>query len=54
MDPMPNAPRTPNRAIRIDDDLWQAAQARAHQKGESVSDAVRRALRRYVATKRQH
>lgn len=47
---MPNAPRTPNRVIRIDNELWLAAQAEAGRRGETVSDAVRRALRRYVAS----
>jgi antitoxin component of RelBE/YafQ-DinJ toxin-antitoxin module len=41
---MPDAPR----AIRIPDDLWQAALAAAERRGETVSDVVRRALQRYV------
>lgn len=48
---MPNAPKTPNRVIRVDDELWRAAQARAGERGETVSDVIRRALRRYVARK---
>lgn len=40
--------RTPVRTIRIDDVLWAAAVAKADERGESVSDAIRRALRRYV------
>lgn len=47
---MPNAPKTPNRVIRVDDELWRAAQARAGERGETVSEVVRRALRRYVRT----
>ena len=48
---MPNQPRdtNPARAVRVEDDLWQAAQAKAAANGESVSDVIRRALRRYVA-----
>lgn len=46
---MPNAPKTPNRVIRVDDDLWRAAQLKAGERGESVSEVIRRALRRYVA-----
>ena len=38
----------PNRAIRIPDDEWQAAQEAARTNGETVSEVVRRALRRYV------
>lgn len=47
---MPNQPRADNpaRAIRVSDDLWHAAQKRAAERGESVSDVVRRALGRYV------
>ncbi|WP_207573592.1 YlcI/YnfO family protein [Mycolicibacterium bacteremicum] len=45
---MPNQPRTPLRSFRIPDELYAAAQAKAEEKGESVSDVVRRALERYV------
>ena len=45
---MPNQPKTPNRVVRVDDELWHAAQKRAAEKGETVSDVVRGALRRYV------
>jgi antitoxin component of RelBE/YafQ-DinJ toxin-antitoxin module len=47
---MPNQPATPNRAIRVPDDLWWAAQRVAKDRGETVSDVVRRALERYVRT----
>jgi negative regulator of replication initiation len=46
---MPNQPRTPARAVRVEDDLWQAAQQQAALRGETVSDVIRRALQRYVA-----
>lgn len=45
---MPNQPRTPIRGIRIPDELWEAAQQVAAERGETVSDEVRRALERYV------
>jgi antitoxin component of RelBE/YafQ-DinJ toxin-antitoxin module len=45
---MPNAPKTPSRNVRISDDLWRAAQAKATELGETVSDVVRRALDEYV------
>lgn len=45
---VPNQPRTPLRSFRIPDELYQAAQAKAEERGESVSDVVRRALERYV------
>lgn len=46
---MPNQPRksNPARAIRVEDELWKAAQKRAAERGESVSEAVRRFLLRY-------
>ncbi len=40
--------RMKQRAIRVPDALWLAVQARAEERGESVSDAVRRLLERYV------
>jgi phosphoribosyl 1,2-cyclic phosphodiesterase len=45
---MPNRPRTPIRGIRVPDELWAAAQQVAADKGETVSDEVRRSLERYV------
>lgn len=40
---------TTPRAIRIPDELWAAALAKAEERGETVSDVVRKALERYVA-----
>jgi membrane protein implicated in regulation of membrane protease activity len=45
---MPNQPKTPARAVRIEDSLWRAAQEKAAERGETVSDVIRRALQRYV------
>lgn len=45
---MPNAPKTPLRAMRIPDDEWQAALTAAEARGETVTAVVREALRRYV------
>ena len=45
---MPDAPKTPQRAVRIDDELWKAAQEKARQEGRTVSDVIRDRLRRYV------
>ncbi len=39
---------TPLRSVRIPDDLWAAALERAAENGETVTDVVLRALRRYV------
>ena len=41
---MPDTPR----AIRIPDDLWDAALAKAAERGETVSEIVRKALERYI------
>jgi len=40
---------TRNRNVRVDDELWEAAQAKAARRRESVSDVIRRALLAYVA-----
>lgn len=44
---MPNGP-TPRRAIRIDDETWEAAAGRADLEHRTVSDVVRIALRAYA------
>lgn len=48
LDGVPNTPGTPRRTIRIADELWLPASELAAQRGESVSDVVRRALEAYV------
>lgn len=50
---VPNQPRTPLRSFRIPDDLYEAAQQVAEERGETVSDVVRRGLTRYVKTHRK-
>lgn len=45
---MPNQPKTKVRSIRIPDELWEAATAKAESRGETVSEVIRRALERYV------
>lgn len=37
-----------NRVVRVPDKTWDAAQAKAEQRGETVSAAVRRFLERYA------
>lgn len=39
--------KIPGRSIRVPDDVWQAAQAEAARRNETVTDAVVRFLRRY-------
>ena len=48
---MPNQPKTPQRTVRIPTDLWEAAKAKAAERGENLSDVIRRALVRYVGRK---
>lgn len=36
------------RVIRVPDKLWQAAKERADERGETVSEAVRKFLERYT------
>jgi antitoxin component of RelBE/YafQ-DinJ toxin-antitoxin module len=36
-----------NRVIRVGDAVWEAALRKADEKGETVSEAVRRFLERY-------
>jgi len=40
--------KTPLRAIRIDSELWEAAQATAAANGENLSAIIRDALRVYI------
>lgn len=44
---MTRAPRKA-RAVRVEDDLWAAAQAKADERGEILSEEIRRFLQRYV------
>jgi len=37
-----------NRVIRVSDALWKAAKVRADQRGETVSEVVRKFLERYT------
>jgi len=45
---MPNQPKTPGHTIRVPNDEWIPAKDKAAQEGETVTDVIRRALRRYV------
>lgn len=50
-DTMPNKPVMPLRSIRVPDALWKAAQDKAAERGENVSDVIRAALEKYVRSK---
>jgi hypothetical protein len=45
---VPNKPKTPKRSIRVPEDLWRAVLEKAHKRGETVTDVVIRALKRYL------
>lgn len=45
---VPNQPSTPKRGVRVPEYLWRAAQRVARDRGETLSDVIRRALERYV------
>lgn len=44
----PNKPKTPIRGVRVPDKVWKDAQKKAEERGENVSDAVRRCLEEYA------
>lgn len=44
---MPRKPMV-QRMLRVPEDLWDRAKVRADEKGETVSEAVRKFLERYV------
>jgi len=41
----------PTRNIRVPDALWAAALAKADERGDNLSEVIRRALERYVSRK---
>ena len=47
---MPNQPKTPVRGIRVDEDLWRAAQAKAEAEGRTLTGVLVDYLKRYVST----
>ncbi len=47
--PRPATGKTPLRNLRVPDDLWQAALAKARAEGRTLTDVLVAYLRRYVA-----
>lgn len=41
---MPNAPKTQHRSIRVPDEMWEAAKARAAEQGTSAGELCREFL----------
>lgn len=46
--PPPNQPATPNRTVRIPDELWEPALAKAQEEGTTVTAVIIDALKRYL------
>lgn len=44
----PATGKAPMRSLRVPDELWKAALAKAEERGESLSEVIRKALERYV------
>ena len=44
-------PLRKTRAVRVEDDLWNAALRKAEQRGEVLSEEIREFLKRYVNKK---
>lgn len=45
---VPNAPKTPQRTVRVPDEVWNAAKAKADERGDNLSEVIRKALERYA------
>ena len=41
----------PLRSVRVSDAVWTAAQAKADERNENLSEVIRKAIERYVKTK---
>ena len=46
---MSQRPPRKARAVRVEDELWAAALAKAEERGDVLSEVIREALKRYVA-----
>jgi NRPS condensation-like uncharacterized protein len=44
----PNKPRTPVRTVRVEDEIWEPAKARAKAEGRTVSDVIRARLAEWI------
>lgn len=40
--------QTPIRSVRIPDEIWEAVKRKAADRGESITDVILRALKRYL------
>lgn len=47
----PATGKTPNRTVRVPDEVWEEAKRKAESEGRNVSDVVNECLRRYLRRK---
>ncbi|SFO14217.1 hypothetical protein SAMN04489713_104253 [Actinomadura madurae] len=47
----PATGKTPNRTVRVPDEVWNEAKEKAEREGKNVSDVVNDCLRRYLRKK---
>lgn len=47
----PATGKTPNRTVRVPDEVWEEAKRKAAEEGKTVSDVVGDCLRRYLRKK---
>lgn len=50
---MPNAPKTPTRTLRVDDELWTAVQEQARLDGITVTSIIINGLLKYLTESRE-
>lgn len=51
MTPQPYSPRgtrVPARSVKVRDEIWQAAKAKAKERGETMTDVIVRKLEEYL------
>ncbi|HEX6937922.1 MAG TPA: YlcI/YnfO family protein [Longimicrobiales bacterium] len=49
----PATGQTPNRTVRVPDEVWEEAKKQAAEEGKNVSDVVNDCLRRYIQRRRK-
>ena len=45
---VPNQPATPNRTIRVPDEIWEPALAKAHAEGSTLTEVIVKCLERFL------
>jgi hypothetical protein len=48
--PRPATGKTPNRNLRVPDQIWDAALAKARAEGRTLTEVIMTYLRRYIST----